>query len=64
MNVSKGSMKSWVTRLRKEAKGTPLSPEQQEIRELKKQIQRKELKNEIFKKATALLISDSLENLR
>ena len=69
MNVSKGSIESWVTRLRKESKGiisqgTPLTPEQREIRDLKKQIKRKELENEILKKATALLMSDSLENLR
>jgi transposase len=69
MNVSKGSIEGWVTRLRKESKGiigkgTPLSPEQREIRDLKKRIKRKELENEILKKATALLMSDSLENLR
>lgn len=69
MNVSKGSIDSWVNRLRKEnkgivSKGTPLTPEQREIRDLKQQIKRKELENEILKKATALLMSDSLENLR
>ena len=54
MNVSKGSIEGWVTRLRKEqkgviSKGTPLTPEQREIRDLKKQIKRKELENEIAK---------------
>ena len=69
MNVSKGSIENWVSRLRKESKGivgkgTPLTAEQREIRDLKKQIKRKELENEILKKATALLMSDSLGNLR
>lgn len=69
MNVSKGSIEGWVSRLRKESKGiiskgTPLTPEQREIHELKKQIKRKELENDILKKATALLMSDSLDNLR
>ena len=69
MNVSKGSIEGWVARLRKESngiigKGTPLTPEQREIRDLKKQIKRKELENEILKKATALLMSDSLGNLK
>ncbi|MFT5520626.1 MAG: transposase [Enterobacterales bacterium] len=35
-----------------------------EIRELKKQIQRIELEKDILKKATALLMSDSLNNSR
>ncbi len=69
MNVSKGSIEIWVRQLRNPQKGipgsgVPLTAEQQEIRELKKQIKRKELENEILKKATALLMSDSLENLR
>jgi len=69
MNVSKGSIEIWVRQLRNKqkgvlGKGAPLTAEQQEIRELKKQIKRKELENEILKKATALLMSDSLENLR
>ena len=69
MNVSKGSIEIWVRQLRNKqkgvlSKGAPLTAEQQEIRELKKQIKRKELENEILKKATALLMSDSLENLR
>ena len=69
MNVSKGSIEKWVTQLRKENQGivgtaTPLSIEQREIRDLKKQLKRKELENDILKKATALLMSDSLDNLR
>jgi len=43
---------------------SPMTPEQIEIRELKKQIQRIELEKDILKKATALLMSDSLNNSR
>ena len=39
-----------------------MTPEQIEIRELKKKIERIELEKEILKKATALLMSDSLNN--
>ncbi|PHM76264.1 transposase [Xenorhabdus cabanillasii JM26] len=69
MNVSKSAMGKWVNQLRDERlglspKATPITPEQLEIRELKKKLQRLEMENEIIKKATALLISDSLNNLR
>jgi transposase-like protein len=37
----------------------PHYPEQIEIRELRKKLQRIEMENEILKKATALLMSDS-----
>jgi transposase len=43
---------------------SPMTSEQIEIRELKKQIQRIELEKDILKKATALLMSDSLNNSR
>lgn len=39
-----------------------MTPEQIEIRELKKRIQRVEMERDILKKATALLMSDSLNN--
>lgn len=53
MNVGKSTMDKWVRQLNTERKGittkaTPMTPEQIEIRELKK--------------ATALLMSDSLNN--
>ena len=44
------------------AKAPPITPEQIEIRELKKKLARLEEHNEILKKATALLMSDSLNN--
>jgi transposase len=39
-----------------------MTPEQIEIRELKKRLQRVEMERDILKKATALLMSDSLNN--
>ncbi|GAB7220644.1 hypothetical protein VcTj87_24650 [Vibrio comitans] len=69
MGVSKSAMDKWVRQLKQErqsitAKAAPLTPEQIEIRELKKRIAELEEHNEIIKKATALLMSDSLKNSR
>ena len=69
MGVSKSSMESWVRQLRAERKGsspkaTPLTPEQRKIRELEKKIRLIEEEKEILKKATALLMSDSLNSSR
>ncbi|CAR08521.2 transposase ORF A, IS911 [Escherichia coli KD2] len=41
-----------------------MTPEQIEIRELRKKRQRIEIENEILEKATALLMSDSLNSSR
>ena len=69
MNVSKSSMEGWVRKLRAERqggspKGTPMTPEQRRIRELEAKLRRVEEEKEILKKATALLMSDSLNNSR
>lgn len=69
MNVSKSTMDNWVRQLRKERKGeTPkasaLTPEQRKIQELEKKIRQIEMEKEILKKATALLMSDSLNSSR
>lgn len=69
MNVSKSVMDKWVRQLRQERQGIspkamPMTPEQIEIRELKKKILRIEEEKEILKKATALLMSDSLNSSR
>lgn len=69
MGVSKSTMENWVRQLRKERKGvTPkasaLTPEQRKIQELERKIRQIEMEKEILKKATALLMSDSLNNLR
>lgn len=69
MGVSKSAMDKWVRQLKQEQQGikpkaSPLTPEQIEIRALKKRIAELEEHNEIIKKATALLMSDSLNNSR
>ncbi len=69
MNVGKSTMDKWVRQLKQERQGgspkaSPITPEQIEIRELKKKLARIEEHNEILKKATALLMSDSLNNSR
>jgi len=69
MNVGKSTMDKWVRQLRNErnglmSKATPLTPEQLKIRELEKKIKRIEMEKEILKKASALLMSDSWNNLR
>ncbi|KAI3489176.1 hypothetical protein L1887_46219 [Cichorium endivia] len=67
MNVGKSTMDKWVRQLKEERAGkspiaSPMAPEQIEIRELKKRLQRVEMERDILKKATALLMSDSLNN--
>ena len=69
VGVGKSTLECWVRQLRKERQGktptgTALTPDQQRIKELEKQLKRVELEKEILKKATALLMSDSLNNLR
>jgi transposase len=69
MNVGKSTMDKWVRQLKAEqngitSKASPLTPDQQKIRALEKQIKRIELEKDILKKATALLMSDSMNNLR
>jgi len=44
-------------------KPNALTPEKRKIKELEKRIKQIELEKEILKKATALLISDSMNNL-
>lgn len=69
MGVSKSAMGKWVRQLKQERLGendsaNPLSPDKIKIRELENKIKRIEMENEIIKKATALLISDSLKSLK
>ena len=59
MDVGLSTMTRWVKQLRDERQGktpkaSPITPEQIEIRELRKKLQRIEMENEILKKATAL----------
>ena len=65
MGVGKSTMDKWVRQLRAERDGkspqaTPMTPDQLKIRELEKKIRRIEEEKTILKKATALLMSDSL----
>ena len=69
MGVGKSTMDKWVRELRNERKGigssaTPLTADQRKIRELEKRIKRVEMEKEILKKATALLMSDTMNGLR
>jgi len=69
VGVGKSTMEYWVRQLRQERQGeTPkasaLTPEQRRIQELEKQLRRVEEEKEILKKATALLMSDSLNSSR
>ena len=67
MSVGKSTMDKWVRQLKDERAGkspiaSPMTPEQIEIRELKQRLQRVEMERDILKKATALLMSDSLNS--
>ncbi len=69
MGVGKSTMDKWVRQLRceregKSSKATPITPDQRKIRELEKKLRRVEEEKEILKKATALLMSDSLNSFR
>jgi len=68
MGVGKSTMDKWVRQLRAERNGshaaTPMTPDQRKIRELERKIQRIETEKDILKKATALLMSDSMNGLR
>jgi transposase len=69
MGVSKSSMESWVRQLKQERqgqapRGAAMTEEQRKIKELEKRIRQIEMEKEILKKATALLMSDSLNNFR
>ncbi len=69
IDVGLSTMTRWVKQLRDERQGktpkaSPITPEQIEIRELRKKLQHIEMENEILKKATALLISDFLNSSR
>ena len=70
MGVGLSTMENWVRKLRAErsgiapVQGQALTPEQREIQALKRQLRRVEEEKEILKKATALLMSDSLSSSR
>ena len=69
VGVGETALRRWVDQLKFEYQGiTPigskaLTPEQQRIQELEAQVKRIEREKEILKKATALLMSDSMRSL-
>ena len=69
VGVGHSTMDKWVRQLREERQGNspkaaPMTPEQVRIRELEKELKRIKEDNDILKKATALLMSDSLNSSR
>jgi transposase len=69
VGVSDSAMRKWVKQLKEERGGyTPvgskaLTPAHRRIQELEAKIKRIERENEIIKKATALLMSDTVRSL-
>jgi len=69
MGVGKSTVDTWARLLRKERNGeviqcTPISEERRKILVLEREIQQLKMEKEILKKATALLMSDSMNGLR
>ena len=69
LELGKSTVDKWSQQLRKERNGTlsnatPLTPDQLKIRELERKIKRLEGDNEILKKASALLMQDSIKGFR
>jgi transposase len=69
MGLGKSSVDKWSRQLREERNGqlssaTPLTPDQLKIRELERKLKRLEEDNLILKKASALLMQDSIKNIR
>jgi len=69
MGIGHSTMDKWVRQLRQERQGanpkaTPMTPDQRRIRELEKELRYIKEDNDILKKATALLMSDSLNSSR
>ncbi len=69
MGVGKSTVDKWARQLKKERTGgeikaAPISAELCRIKELEREIQRLKQEKEILKKATALLMSDSMYGLR
>jgi transposase len=68
VGIGDTAMRRWVNQLRDERQGiTPvgskaLTPDQQKIQELEAKIKRIKMEKEILKKATALLMSDTMRS--
>lgn len=68
VGVGETAMRRWVEQLNEERqgrtpKGKAITAEHQRIQELESRIKRIERENEILKKATALLMSDSIKHI-
>ena len=63
MNIGKSSLAKWVKQAKSHQVTVPITAEQQRIKELEKKLKRLEMENSILKKATALLMSDSLHHV-
>lgn len=69
LGLGKSTVDKWARQLKDERGGTlssatPLTPDQLKIRELERKINRLEGDNEILKKASALLMQDSIKGFR
>ena len=69
LGLNENVLRRWVNQLRDERQGTTptgkaLTPEQQRIKELEARVDRLEREKSILKKATALLMSDEMNNIR
>ncbi len=69
LGLGKSTVDKWARQLRQERNGilssaTPLTPDQLKIRELECKIKQLEGDNEILKKASALLMQDSIKGFR
>ncbi|KZY47407.1 MULTISPECIES: IS3 family transposase [unclassified Oleiphilus] len=69
LGLGKSTVDKWARQLKEERNGrlssaTPLTPDQLKIRELERKIKQLEGDNEILKKASALLMQDSIKGFR
>lgn len=69
LGLGKSTVDKWSRQLRQERRGqlssaTPMTPDQLKIRELERKLKRLEEDNQILKKASALLMQDSLRSSR
>ena len=69
LGLGKSTVDKWSRQLKQERNGTlssatPLTPDQLKIRELERKLKRLEGDNEILKKASALLMQDSIKGFR
>ena len=69
LGLGNSTVDKWARQLKQERNGqlssaTPLTSDQLKIRELERKIKRLEGDNDILKKASALLMQDSIKGLR